>query len=81
MVPANVTANATSEQLISVDMSTETSPEWKNTTAGSPARARVNPEMVYVPVGKKGALVVVGGVLYPEWMEPDPTESQQLERV
>ena len=76
-------ANVTSHQLISVDMSSQLSPVWKNVTTPATARPRVNPEMVFVPVGDNGVLIVVGGVLWPDWMtdstgaSPNATETTQ----
>jgi len=79
------TANITSHQLVSVDMSDQLHFKWANETASSVARPRVDPEMVYVPVGDKGVLIVVGGVLWPDWMRgvdlAPPSKAQVNESV
>ncbi|RCI10356.1 hypothetical protein L249_4374 [Ophiocordyceps polyrhachis-furcata BCC 54312] len=56
-----------SETLITLDMSVELSEKWTNATLPSSVKGRSNAEMVWVPVGKQGILVVLGGVVYPEW--------------
>ncbi|RDA95068.1 hypothetical protein CP533_2111 [Ophiocordyceps camponoti-saundersi (nom. inval.)] len=56
-----------SDTLITLDMSVELREKWTNATLPSRIQARSNAEVVWVPVGKQGILVVLGGVLYPEW--------------
>ncbi|KND88719.1 hypothetical protein TOPH_06648 [Tolypocladium ophioglossoides CBS 100239] len=56
-----------SNTLISLDMSTQLSEEWSNSTLPSYIKGRSNAEVVWVPIGKQGILVVLGGVTYPEW--------------
>ncbi|OTB00070.1 hypothetical protein M426DRAFT_75990 [Hypoxylon sp. CI-4A] len=56
-----------SNTFITLDMSTQTSEVWTNTTLPSGIPSRANPSMVWVPVGEQGILVVLGGVTYPEY--------------
>ena len=56
-----------SDTLISVDLSTQLSEKWANDTLPDNVKGRSNAEVVWVPVGKRGILVVLGGVVYPEW--------------
>lgn len=60
-------AQDVSNRLITVDMGTQNSEKWSNTTIGEDVEGRANPEMVWVPVGREGILVVLGGVTYPHW--------------
>lgn len=60
-------AQVISNSLISLDMSVQYEEEWTNTTLPANVSGRANPELVWVPVGKQGILVVLGGVVYPEW--------------
>ncbi|UPK96828.1 hypothetical protein LCI18_007763 [Fusarium solani-melongenae] len=65
----DATAKATnvSNTLITLDMAEQLDEKWTNTTLPPSVKGRANPEVVWVPVGKKGILVVLGGVVYPEW--------------
>ena len=56
-----------SNRLITVDMSTQNDEQWSNTTIGEDVEGRASPELVWVPVGEEGILVVLGGVTYPQW--------------
>jgi hypothetical protein len=58
-----MTATWNSSNLISVDMSTMGSETWSNKTFPSSIPARKNAEVVWLPVGTQGTLVVVGGAL------------------
>lgn len=60
-------AQKVSDRLITVDMNTQNDEKWTNTTIGDDIDGRANPEVVWVPVGKEGILVVLGGVTYPHW--------------
>lgn len=60
-------AQDVSNRMITVDMSTQNDEKWSNTTIDPDVDGRANPEMVWVPVGKEGILVVLGGVTYPQW--------------
>jgi uncharacterized membrane protein YgcG len=58
-----------SDTLITLDMERQQSETFKNETLqGIPGRA--NPELVWVPVGRRGILVALGGVVYPHFAEP-----------
>lgn len=60
--PVNV-----SDRLIMVDMETQGDEVWTNTSLPGNVKGRANPEVVWVPVGEEGILVVLGGVTHPEW--------------
>ncbi|KAF4982414.1 hypothetical protein FZEAL_1932 [Fusarium zealandicum] len=64
---ADQKATNVSDTLITLDMQEQLREEWTNTTLPDNVKGRANPEVVWVPVGKKGILVVLGGVVYPEW--------------
>ena len=63
----SMTASNMSNTLIELDMSTQLEEKWSNITLPEKVLGRANAEVVWVPVGKKGILVVLGGVVYPEW--------------
>ncbi|KAF3919424.1 hypothetical protein ABW21_db0208296 [Orbilia brochopaga] len=67
IVKAQYYANVTSQQFITADLSDQPHTPWTNTTLPSNVRPRVSGEMVYVPAGKLGALVVIGGVTNADW--------------
>jgi hypothetical protein len=60
-------AQEMSDTLIQVDMETQFSEVWTNKTLNPDVKPRANAEVVWVPVGEQGILVVLGGVTYPEW--------------
>lgn len=60
-------AKNASDTFITVDMTTQYQETWANKTLPDYIKGRANPEMVWVPIGKEGILVVLGGVVYPEW--------------
>lgn len=62
-----VMAATVSDTLIGLDMSIQLEEKWSNMTLPPKIKGRSNAEVVWVPVGKQGILVVLGGVLYPEW--------------
>ncbi|KAF5008911.1 hypothetical protein FDECE_4843 [Fusarium decemcellulare] len=64
---AKAKATNVSNTLITLNMEDQLSEEWSNTTLPKSVKGRSNAEVVWVPVGKKGILVVLGGVVYPEW--------------
>lgn len=59
-----------SDRLISVNMERQISPVWTNTTLHRSVMGRANAAVVWVPVGEQGILVVIGGVTYPEFIDP-----------
>ncbi|KID79263.1 Galactose oxidase/kelch, beta-propeller, partial [Metarhizium brunneum ARSEF 3297] len=75
MIPSNT--------LIELDMTNQLFEKWTNITLPDNIKPRANPEVVWVPVGKQGILVVLGGVVYPDWASGDlesanETESKKL---
>lgn len=56
-----------SNTLIELDMAAQLDEKWSNITLPDKIKGRANPEVVWVPVGKQGILVVLGGVTHPEW--------------
>ncbi|KAH6705879.1 hypothetical protein EV126DRAFT_178982 [Verticillium dahliae] len=66
----NLTENAVnaSNTLLTLDMASQTDLLWKNVTLPDGVKGRANPEVVWVPVGERGILVVIGGVTYPDWL-------------
>ncbi|EFY92649.1 hypothetical protein MAC_01285 [Metarhizium acridum CQMa 102] len=72
-----------SNTLIELDMTDQLFEKWTNTTLPDNIKPRANPEVVWVPVGKQGILVVLGGVVYPDWASgvfesANETESKKL---
>jgi len=57
-----------SSNLISVDMSTMSSEKWDNKTFPSSIPARKSAEVVWLPIGLLGTLVIIGGALNHELM-------------
>lgn len=68
---ASMAATEPSKSFITLDTSSQLSETWKNDTLPKDVKARSNAEVVWVPVGKQGILVVIGGVTYPEWAGKD----------
>lgn len=64
---ASTKAANISNTLIGLDMAAQLEEKWSNTTLPERIKGRSNSEVVWVPVGKQGILVVLGGVVYPEW--------------
>ena len=58
-----------SDTLIMLNMTTQLQETWTNMTLPDNIKGRANPEVVWVPVGEKGILVVLGGVYYPEFAQ------------
>ncbi|KUI57512.1 hypothetical protein VP1G_04800 [Cytospora mali] len=67
----SLTAVNVSDTLITLDMSTQNAQTWTNVTLPDSIPGRANPELVWVPVGSQGILVALGGVVYPEFINPD----------
>ncbi|KAK1988458.1 hypothetical protein LZ30DRAFT_22170 [Colletotrichum cereale] len=71
-----------SNTLITLDMSDQLFEKFSNQSLPAQIKARANPEVVWVPVGAEGILVVLGGVTYPEYVNSshksdDASKSQQ----
>lgn len=64
---ASYLANVTSQTLISVDMTSQTSSKWSNDSLPSTVPGRANPEIAWIPVSDQGILVAVGGVIDPTY--------------
>ncbi|KAG6028592.1 hypothetical protein E4U41_000632 [Claviceps citrina] len=64
---ASTKAATISNTLIGLDMAEQLEEKWSNTTLPDKIKGRSNAEVVWVPVGKQGILVVIGGAVYPEW--------------
>ncbi len=64
---ATYTASVVTEGFVTLDMTSQNSESYSNTTLPSSVSSRANPQVVWVPVGAQGILVVLGGVDYPEW--------------
>lgn len=67
----SATAVNVSDTLISVDFATQNQEIWNNYTLPNSISGRANPELVWVPVGEKGILVALGGVIDPEFVNVD----------
>ncbi|PHH60004.1 hypothetical protein CDD81_2208 [Ophiocordyceps australis] len=69
-----------SNTLITLDMRAS-GVTWSNTTLPSQVKGRSNAEVVWVPIGTQGILVVLGGVTYPYWalgyLSPDEEASKR----
>ncbi|PHH92811.1 hypothetical protein CDD83_4970 [Cordyceps sp. RAO-2017] len=63
----STSAKNISNTLITLDMTTQLEEKWSNATLPKDIKGRSNAEVVWVPVGRQGILVVLGGVVYPEW--------------
>ncbi|AEO60577.1 hypothetical protein MYCTH_2309903 [Thermothelomyces thermophilus ATCC 42464] len=61
-------ANTVSNRLITMDMANPVSVTFTNDTLPRNIPGRANPELVWVPVGFRGVLVALGGVVYPDWV-------------
>lgn len=74
-------ATNVSNNFITLDMEDQMREEWTNVTLPGTVKGRANPELVWVPVGERGILVVLGGVTYPEWAgnrkSPDEEASKE----
>lgn len=64
----SLTASVVADTMIILDMAVQDSETWSNVTLPDEIPGRANPELVWVPVGEKGILVALGGVVYPEFI-------------
>lgn len=64
----SLTASVVADTMIILDMAVQDSETWSNVTLPDDIPGRANPELVWVPVGEKGILVALGGVVYPEFI-------------
>jgi hypothetical protein len=57
-----------SDKLIELDMARQGKETFSNNTLDPDVPGRANPELVWVPVGKRGILVALGGVVFPDFV-------------
>ncbi|KAK1773540.1 hypothetical protein QBC45DRAFT_397930 [Copromyces sp. CBS 386.78] len=60
-------ATEVTKTLITLDMTEQLKETWKNETLPSKIPGRAGAELVWVPVGSKGILVALGGLVFPQW--------------
>ena len=65
------------DTLIEVDMSTMRSEQWSNNTLPDDIPPRAGAELVWIPVGGRGALVAIGGMTAVEYLLSSPLNSSQ----
>ncbi|APA13888.1 hypothetical protein SS1G_14009 [Sclerotinia sclerotiorum 1980 UF-70] len=75
---ASYLANVTSQTLISVDMTSQTSSKWYNESLPSTVPGRANPEIAWIPVSEQGILVAVGGVIDPTYASITQANNQSI---
>ncbi|KAL2136719.1 hypothetical protein VTI74DRAFT_1760 [Chaetomium olivicolor] len=63
----SISAVNVSSTLITLDMARQQKEVFKNATLPPDIPGRANPELVWVPVGSRGILVALGGVVYPDF--------------
>lgn len=61
------TVSTLSMTLIEVDMKTQNQETWRNITIPASVGGRANAELVWVPVGERGVLIALGGVVNPSF--------------
>lgn len=61
----SINANTLSDSFITFDMAAQEKEVWTNRTLPTQVPGRVNAELVWVPQGKRGVLVAIGGVVDP----------------
>jgi hypothetical protein len=66
----SVNAINASDTLVTLDMQTQLREVWSNVTLPPDVKGRANAEVVWVPVGSQGILVVIGGVVFPDFVTP-----------
>jgi hypothetical protein len=57
-----------SDYLITLDLAEQGEEKFSNDTLPPDIPGRANPELVWVPVGSRGILVALGGVVYPDFV-------------
>lgn len=57
-----------SNTMITLNMETQQQETWSNTSLPENINGRANPELVWIPVGARGILVAIGGVVDPEFV-------------
>ncbi|CAN8102576.1 unnamed protein product [Discula destructiva] len=66
----NSNASEVSNTLFSLDFTTQNQEKWTNYTLPESISGRASAELVWVPVGEKGILVALGGVVFPSFTSP-----------
>lgn len=76
-------ADVLSTTMIELDLAVQNSETWNNFTLPTTVPGRINAELVWVPVSKRGVLVAIGGVVDAEFAELDTSlnASQTAETV
>jgi hypothetical protein len=64
----NTSASEVARTLITLDMAERRAETFTNDTLPSKIPGRANPELVWVPVGERGILVALGGVVFPDFV-------------
>ncbi|KAH6632737.1 hypothetical protein F5144DRAFT_534528, partial [Chaetomium tenue] len=70
-------ATEVSNTLITLDMGRQRFETFKNVTLPPGMDGRANPELVWVPVGRRGILVSLGGVVYPDFASTDAISANE----
>lgn len=70
LAPASTYPVNVSNTLITLDLAKQQKEIFDNGTLPSSVLGRANPELVWVPVGPRGILVALGGVVYPDYATP-----------
>lgn len=78
---ASINPSNTSHTLITLDMEIQQQETWSNVTLPPEIKGRADPELVWVPVGEQGILVVLGGVTYPEFNNPTANSQNEAQSV
>ncbi|PHH74734.1 hypothetical protein CDD82_4798 [Ophiocordyceps australis] len=65
--PHGQAPDVVSNTLITLDMAAPSPTAWSNASLPSQVKGRSNAEVVWLPIGAQGILVVLGGVTYPWW--------------
>ncbi|KAH6855680.1 hypothetical protein B0I37DRAFT_402400 [Chaetomium sp. MPI-CAGE-AT-0009] len=70
-----------SDTLITLDMERQRFETFKNETLPPGIPGRANPELVWVPVGRRGILVALGGVVYPDFANANRTSTNETASI
>ena len=74
-------ATAVANSLVVVDLSSMHQERWTNLTLPSAVSGRAGAELVWIPVADQGLLLVIGGVIYPDWAFESLTTTMKNESV
>lgn len=70
-------ATYVSDTLITLDMARQRFETFTNASLAPQIHGRANPELVWVPVGRRGVLVALGGVVYPDFAFANVTSGDE----